>query len=54
MRRAILLTVMVGLSLSVGAAAQTKSPAQPATVAQPVAAPWANKFFLPDIATNRE
>ena len=46
--------MVVGLSLSVGAAAQTKAPAQPAPVPQPVAAPWANKFFLPDIATNRE
>jgi hypothetical protein len=59
MRRAILPSVMVGLGLTVGAAAQTKGPAQPApaaqpAVAQPAAAPWANKFFLPDIATNRE
>ncbi len=41
----------VGLSLTaVAFAAQPAPPAQPA--AQP--APWANKFFLPDIATNRE
>jgi hypothetical protein len=52
MRRASLLAVTIGLSVTLGAVAQTKGPAQPA--AQPVAAPWANKFFLPDIATNRE
>ena len=54
MRHSTLLAVAVALSLTVGAAAQTKGPAQPAPAVQPVAAPWANKFFLPDIATNRE
>ena len=54
MRCVTLLAVAVGLSLTAGAAAQTKKPAQPAPAAQGVAAPWANKFFLPDIATNRE
>jgi hypothetical protein len=41
---------VTGLSLTVVAKAQP-----PAAPAQPMqAAPWANKFFLPDIATNRE
>jgi hypothetical protein len=41
-----------GLTLTVAAAAP---PAQPAPAVQPApAAPWANKFFLPDIGTNRE
>ena len=52
MRRATLLAVTLGLTVTVGALAQTKGPSQPAV--QPAAAPWANKFFLPDIATNRE
>jgi hypothetical protein len=53
MRRATLLAVTIGLALTNGAGAQTRKQ-QPAPAAQPVAAPWANKFFLPDIATNRE
>src|SRR5204863_1694537 len=56
MRRAIVLAATVGLSLTVGAAAGPPAqPAQPAP-AQPAPppAPWANKFFLPDIAANRE
>jgi uncharacterized protein DUF1573 len=54
MRLATLLAVAIGLSVTVGAAAQTKNPVQPAPAAQTPAAPWANKFFLPDIAVNRE
>jgi hypothetical protein len=58
MRRAArLLTVAAtGLSLTVGAVAMPPAPpAPPAAPAQPAQAPpWANKFFLPDIATNRE
>jgi hypothetical protein len=46
----------VVLGLTVGAAAQPPAPqvqpAQPAAPTQP--APWANKLFLTDIATNRE
>ncbi len=43
-----------GLSLTVGANAAP--PPAPAVVTQPAAssAPWANKFFLPDIGANRE
>lgn len=56
MRRSYWLSIPMGLALSLGAVAQqpaTPAPAtQPAQPAQP--APWANKFFLPDIATNRE
>jgi hypothetical protein len=56
MRCSIVLAVAVALSLTVGVSAQTKAPAQPTAPAQPAVqpAPWANKFFLPDIATNRE
>ncbi|QJW99037.1 DUF1573 domain-containing protein [Frigoriglobus tundricola] len=43
----------VGLTLTVGAVAQPPA-AQPAPAPPTKAAPWANKFFLPDIATNRE
>ncbi len=52
--RSIAVAVAVfGLSLTtVGLAAQPVPPAPPAQPAQVV--PWANKFFLPDIATNRE
>ena len=50
MRWSFLLAAVSGLTLPVAALGQ-----QPAAPAQPVqAAPWANKFFLPDIATNRE
>jgi hypothetical protein len=45
-----------GLACAVGGATAQPRPAppaaQPAQPAQP--APWANKFFLPDIATNRD
>ncbi len=45
-----------GLACAVGGAGAQPRPAppaaQPAQPAQP--APWANKFFLPDIATNRD
>jgi hypothetical protein len=56
MQQSFLLAAVSGLSLTIGALAQP--PATPATPAQPAqpaqVAPWANKFFLPDIATNRE
>ena len=39
------------LGLTVAPVATAPAPAQPT---QAVAAPWANKFFLPDIATNRD
>lgn len=51
---------VAGLGLTVATAAQPipVPPASPAPVAQPVQpaaqAPWANKFFLTDIATNRD
>ncbi len=44
----------VGLTLTVGAVAQPPAAAQPAPAPPTQAPPWANKFFLPDIATNRE
>jgi hypothetical protein len=54
MRRSFWLAAACGVSLTVGAVAQSPSqPAKPALPAQD-SAPWANKFFLPDIATNRE
>jgi hypothetical protein len=47
------LAVVVGLIAPLGANAQAPgTTAQPTPTAPP--APWANKFFLPDIATNRE
>ncbi len=53
MRRSFWLAVVGGWSLTVGAVAAP--PASPPPAAQPAQpAPWANKFFLPDIATNRE
>lgn len=55
MRHSMILAAGIGLSLTVGGAiAQKKAPANAAPVAQPSPAPWANKFFLPDIAANRE
>src|SRR5262245_11643824 len=59
MRRAIVLAAGLGLTLTVGANARPVTPSKPtppAPAAQPAqaAAPWANKFFLPDIAANRE
>jgi hypothetical protein len=59
MRRTFVLAVGVGLGLTIGASADQPAPTAPA---QPAPAPapaqpqiqWANKFFLPDIATNRE
>lgn len=54
MRRATWLAVTIGLIAPIMAFGQTKGNAQPAPAAQPVAAPWANKFFLADIAANRE
>ena len=50
MRRLILSVVTMAASATTGFAQQPPPP-----LAQPVApAPWANKFFLPDIATSRE
>lgn len=46
----ILAVAATALVVTVGALAQPAQPAAPA----PAANPWANKFFLPDIATNRE
>lgn len=62
MRRSFWLAAAGGLSLTLGAAAQPPNPtpnsppAPTAPAVQPAqnVAPWANKFFLPDIATNRE
>jgi len=57
MRRSFWLAAAGGLSLSVGAVARPPADSSPNTAAvQPAQAapPWANKFFLPDIATNRE
>lgn len=57
MRNPFVLTAGLGLSLAIVSAARPPEPAQPAPPAAPptaAAAPWANKFFLPDIATNRE
>src|SRR5262245_57626083 len=56
MRRSFWLAVAAGLSLTVGVIAQPANPTPPVPAAQPApaAAPWANKFFLADIATNRE
>src|SRR5262245_54453828 len=56
MRRSFWLAVAAGLSLTVGVIAQPANPTPPVPAAQPAQtpAPWANKFFLPDIATNRE
>ncbi len=55
--RRLFAVAATGLSLAVVSAADP--PAQPAPPAvpaspQPVQTPWANKFFLADIATNRE
>jgi len=55
MRHTTVLVVGLALSLTVGAAGQP--PAAPQTTTPqppPPQNPWANKFFLPDIATNRE
>jgi hypothetical protein len=51
----VLAIAATGLSLTVGLAAQPAAPpAVPASPQPTQAAPWANKFFLPDIGTNRE
>jgi Protein of unknown function (DUF1573) len=52
MRRSFWLAAASGLTLTIGAIAQPPAPTPAITPTQP--APWANKFFLPDIATNRE
>ncbi|MCE9566809.1 MAG: DUF1573 domain-containing protein [Planctomycetes bacterium] len=62
MRRSFWLSAAGGLSLTVGVIAAPPAETVPtapgavgAPAAQPAQAPpWANKFFLPDIATNRE
>ncbi|WP_439621427.1 DUF1573 domain-containing protein [Gemmata sp.] len=59
MRRSFWLAAAGGFGISLGAAAHPAEspPAAPAAgSAQPAQSgpPWANKFFLPDIATNRE
>lgn len=51
--RRLLAIAATGLSLTVALAAEPPAPPAPAP-AQPVQAPWANKFFLPDIGTNRD
>lgn len=45
---------LLGLSLTVVTAGQPTAPMQPMQPAAQQAAPWANKFFLPDISTNRD
>ena len=47
MRGSFWTAAVTGLSLTIAAAGQQSEPATQA-------APWANKFFLPDIATNRD
>lgn len=60
MRRSFWLAAAGGLSLSVGAIARPPvdsvptAPGAPAVQPAQAAPPWANKFFLPDAATNRE
>lgn len=53
--RRLIATAVTGLSLAVAPAAEPPTPPVPPSP-QPAAAPapWANKFFLPDVATNRE
>lgn len=53
MTRAFWMTIGVGLSVAVAGVAQPPGPMPPVSPAPPPA-PWANKFFLPDIAANRE
>jgi hypothetical protein len=57
MRRVLRLAAAAttGLSLAVATAADPPlAPTPPASQPAQPAAPWANKFFLPDIATNRD
>lgn len=55
MRRSSVLVVALGLSLTTGMkAGQPTAPATTTTQPAPPQNPWANKFFLPDIAANRE
>jgi hypothetical protein len=53
MRRSIVLAVAIACNLPVSAVAQ-QAPATPTQPAVTAPNPWANKFFLPDIANNRE
>lgn len=52
MRRSFVLAVWLGLIATTGVSAE--QPIGPAPQPAPTQNPWANKFFLPDIATNRE
>jgi hypothetical protein len=57
MNRSYWLAGLGGLCVAFASASQPPQPATPpAATTQPATqvAPWANKFFLPDIATNRE
>jgi hypothetical protein len=55
MRRTTVLVAGLALSLTVGAMAQQPgAQTEPPQTPPPQQNPWANKFFLPDIATNRE
>ncbi len=54
MRQSSVLAVALGLSLTVGAVAQQPVTSTPTAQPAPPQNPWANKFFLRDIATNRE
>ncbi len=54
MRRSFWLMAVWGLAFSVTVAAQDPASPLPAAQSPQSVVPWANKFFLPDIATNRE
>jgi hypothetical protein len=54
MRRTFVLAIGVALSLTIGAVADQPASQPPVPQAPPQQNPWANKFFLPDISTNRE
>lgn len=57
MRRAFRYAAVAATGLSLTVASASQPPAPPAPAAQPAqsaVAPWANKFFLPDIAANPE
>lgn len=54
MRRMFVAALAVVLSLTVGTFAQQPATPAPSTQAPPQQNQWANKFFLPDISSNRE
>ena len=54
MRRTFLPALAIALSLTVGSFAQQPAAPGPSSQSSPQQNPWANKFFLPDIASNRE